>query len=288
MYEGQKGANLEHSISNAQMKDDIKALVGYRYADSDFGAEEILRNGPHVIDVAKALGRKTKPILTDQTVREFIVQNYPVSINTDAIKIAKVSGDDHIVYYDRRLGSVEELTEEAYRNKIQEVGVDTAYENTYFSYVTDDPDWIAIRLYNLCADIPEMASKMLQPLDYMKTEWTDAEKIKMYALGLIAHEFVHRLQTEEVLAAYREIAMPDWDQPDDIWNGFPSEYSMFYRTKYNADEVLLLQEDLAESVQIFVINSEHLARRFPRRYDFIRSTFPHLVENSAVHTVLQL
>lgn len=108
----------------------------------------------------------------------------------------------------------------------------------------------------------------------------------MYALGLITHEFVHRLQVDEVMDRYKPVAQQTWGQAGQVWSGYPSEYAKFYADQEEPDEQLTLKENLADAVQIYVMNSAYLQQHYPKRLAFIQQEFPHLVPDSTRTTVL--
>lgn len=242
---------------------------------------DIVRNGPQVKDFELIFKRKDANQFgaTNEGVRGFIRTNFPLPILNGQIRISRIVGNSTFLYIEPEAWNPEPISKEEYLEKVQNYGIDEVYDRTLLAYVTSQP-WIVVPLFNMCQDIPEMAEKMLENLDFMKTEWTDDQKRLLYSLGLIAHEFTHRLQTPEIMAQYETVAKSTW-RTTGKWQGFPSEYSSWYDSKIQRGDDLTLQEDMADSVQIFVINDEYLRVNFPERHTFIRQHLPFLVPNSA-------
>lgn len=138
----------------------------------------------------------------------------------------------------------------------------------------------------LCVNVPEVLDSTLCSLDYLDPSLPKIVRVMIYSLGLLAHEFVHRLQVGEVMDRYKPVAQQTWGVEGNVWSGYPSEYAKFYSDQEEPDEELVLKEDLADSVQIYVMNSTYLQQHYPERFAFIQKEFAHLVPDSARAAVL--
>ncbi len=266
---------LAHKITRQLIMNDLALTPGE--------VLEIATSGPKVAHFSEAFGSSVPEaeMISDAAVQAFITSNFPVEMNNIQTRIARVTGSNSFLFLNKELWVAEQLSEAEYKKKIEEMGVDEVYKLTLLSFVTSTDSWIDISLFNLCQSIPEMDNKMLGSLDYLEANLPRTEKLKRYALGLMAHEFLHKLQTAEIMGKYKEVAKETWNQTDKVWNGYPSEYVMFYMTEYKSEEELILREDMADSVLIYTVNSAYLKQHYPSRFDFIGEHFPHLIADSA-------
>lgn len=255
-------------------------LISKNFARSASEVLDIISQGPRVKGFADTV-RHTEDsdsYLEDEQVRSFLRMNYPLPVLNSQVQVATVSGSKEIFFMDPQAWQPEVLSQEAYKGKIDQMGLEEVYERTFLSYVTG-AGWIDVPTFNMCQDIPGMAERMLASVDYLEAQWSEKQKRIALGLAILAHEFIHRLQTVEVMSAYHKVALSTWGKGT-RWQGYPTEYVMFYKTKYEKDDDATLREDLADSVQIYVINSTYLRDQFPERYHFIQRTFPHLQPDS--------
>ena len=272
---------VDHEVIQPDPQEIIQTLIQESRVTSFQEIIDIIKKGPQVKDFEVLFQKKDNPslTLTDEEVRIFIRANFPLFVLNGQIKISRIQGNSDFLYNDPEGWNPEPISEVAYRQKLEEFGVDELYERTLLAYV-NRLNWTVAPFFNMGQEIPGMAEKIVANLDFMKSEWGDDQKRILYALGLIAHEFTHRLQTPELMAKYEPIARATWGRAS-IWQGFPSEYSSWYASKLFRGDDVTLEEDLADSVQIYVVNDKYLLDNFPERHAFINEHLPFLVPNSA-------
>lgn len=111
---------------------------------------------------------------------------------------------------------------------------------------------------------------------------SDQDKMRVYFLGIIAHEAVHSMQAfgidKAIFDEYRALATQE--QSETLDHQFVSKYVDRHHKIYKSNEHETLGEDFAEAVRIYLTNSDYLKQHFPRRYKFIQDNLPFVKENA--------
>lgn len=111
---------------------------------------------------------------------------------------------------------------------------------------------------------------------------SEEDKMKVFFLGIVAHEVVHTLKVYKIkpsaFQSYQELAFEEHSPTLD--HKYVSKYVQRHNDIYGSKPHEVANEDLAESVRIFLTNSQFLKTHFPRRYNFVKEEFPDLKENA--------
>lgn len=127
-------------------------------------------------------------------------------------------------------------------------------------------------------DFHSFAVERPDQFDYLESlPLTDDEKMRAYILGTIAHEVAHRWESS--------LGEDGKDMRDQV-SGFiapqngESRYVSGYVSKhakiYGTDQYVLMQEDFAESIRIFMTNPDYLQTHFPDRFGLVQQHLPFL------------
>lgn len=127
-------------------------------------------------------------------------------------------------------------------------------------------------------DFHSFAVERPEQFDYLEfLPLTDDEKMRAYILGTIAHEVVHRWESAqgESGKSMRD-QVSSFIAPQDGKSTYVSSYVNKHAEVYGTDPYVLMQEDFAESIRIYMTNPEYLQARFPARFSFVQEHLPFL------------
>lgn len=114
---------------------------------------------------------------------------------------------------------------------------------------------------------------------------TEEDKMRVYLLSTIAHEILHRYHSlidKDALTEYQNIVQQEISSKR---KHFVSDYVIKHQEIYGNNEVGIAEEDMAESVRIYVANSSYLKNNYPLRLAFIEKHLPFIQKDTAVKAI---
>lgn len=103
---------------------------------------------------------------------------------------------------------------------------------------------------------------------------SETEKMRLYILSTIVHEFGHAFELQIDRAFFRDYqTIIAEERAPEVRERFVSDYVVRHAELYRSDEYLLAREDIAEAIRIYTVNPDYLERHFPRRHAFIQQHF---------------
>ncbi|MBU6431298.1 MAG: hypothetical protein KGJ58_01890 [Patescibacteria group bacterium] len=278
----------------------LDMLLLYGRADNLQEAKEMIMNGP----VVKGFEDSEDEMITNDKVKSFILNTFEQDVLND-VKIGKIIKDNKYLINPGR-GNIDkgnDLVVQGICKWTAEGFLLAEDKNLYlqaekFLEGVDDDNKLS-HVYKIRAatsrfvfapiKIESFGVEKPSDFDYLKNFnlIKEEDKESAYILGTIAHEVAHKIDIkldQNLKDEYENIIEKEFIKEREK---YVSDYVVRNKNFYKNPDSILIREDIAEAVRIYVTNPVYLESNYPLRFNFIKQKMPYIKSGSIVDFLKQ-